>query len=98
MHEMPPELLARAASELAKNEQRRSQRSTLRNSLPGVVFRWGHCQVLFVSQCNVCEQPSANPVSRDTCTRELPPEFVTGAAELAKNEQRRSQHRKWGDW
>src|SRR5210317_660541 len=49
----------------------------LRNSLPGVVFRWGHCQVLFVSQCNVYEQPLANPVSHDTCTRELPPEFVT---------------------
>ena len=88
--ELPPEFVTRAA-ELAKNEQRRSQRSTLRNSLPGVVFRWGHCQVLFVSQCNVCEQPSANPVSHDTCTRELPPEFVTRAAELAKNEQRRSQ-------
>ena len=75
-----------------KNDQHRSQRSTLRNSLPGVGFRWGHCQVLFVSQCNVCKQPSANPVSHDTCTRELPPEFVTQAAKLAKNEQRRSQH------
>ena len=84
--ELLPEFVTRAA-ELAKNEQRRSQRSTLQNSLPGVGFRWGHCQVLFVSQCNVCAQPSANPVSHDTCTRELLPEFVTRAAELAKNEQ-----------
>ena len=77
--------------EQAKNEQRRSQRSTLRNSLPGIGFRWGHCQVLFVSQHNTFKQPSANPVSHDTCTRELPPAFVTRATEQAKNEQRRSQ-------
>ena len=65
--------------EKAKNEQRRSQRSTLRNSLPGIGFRLGHCQVLFVSQHNTFKQPSANPVSHDTCTRELPPTFVTRA-------------------
>ena len=84
--ELPPEFVTRAA-EQAKNERTRSQRSTLRNSLPGIGFRWGHCQVLFVSQHNICKQPSANPVSHDTCTRELPPEFVTRAAEQAKNER-----------
>ena len=88
--ELPPAFVTRA-TEQAKNEQRRSQRSTLRNSLPGIGFRWGHCQVLFVSQHNTFKQPSANPVSHDTCTRELPPAFVTRATEQAKNEQRRSQ-------
>ena len=90
--ELPPEFVTRAAKLAKKYEQHRSQHSTLRNSLPGVGFRLGHCQVLFVFQCNVCEQPSANPVSHDTCTHELPPEFVTRAVELAKNEQRQSQH------
>ena len=76
--ELPPAFVTRA-TEKAKNEQHRSQRSTLRNSLPGIGFRWGHCQVLFVSQHNTFKQPSANPVSHDTCTRELPPTFVTRA-------------------
>src|SRR5210317_1172477 len=64
-----------------------SQRSPLRNSLPVVGFRWGHCQVLFVSQHNIFKQPLANPVSHDTCTRELPPEFVKRAAKQLKIEQ-----------
>ena len=45
-------------------------------SLPGVGFCWGHCQVLFVSQSNVCNVSSANLVSHDTCTREVPPELA----------------------
>ena len=88
--ELPPEFVKRAAEQL-KIEQHWSQRSTLRNSLPGIGFRWGHCQVLFVSQHNTCKQPSANPVSHDTCTRELPPEFVKRAAEQLKIEQHWSQ-------
>ena len=38
----------------------------------GVGFRWGHCQVLVVSQCDVRTVSSVNPVSHDTCTRGLP--------------------------
>ena len=82
--ELPPEFVKRAAEQL-KIEQHWSQRSTLRNSLPGVGFRWGHCQVLFVSQHNTCKQPSANPVSHDTCTRELPPEFAETSGRAAEN-------------
>ena len=88
--ELPQDFVTRSA-EQAKNEQQRSQRSTLRNSLPGCGFRWGHCQVLFVSQCKVYEQPSAKRGTVDTCTRELPQDFVTRSAEQAKNEQQRSQ-------
>ena len=58
--------------------------STLRNSLPGIGFRWGHCRVSFVSQHTICKQPSANTVSHDTRTHELPPEFVTRATDRRK--------------
>ena len=89
--ELPPEFAETSGRAAENREQHWSQRSTLRNSLPGVGFRWGHCQVLFVSQHNICKQPSANPVSHDTCTRELPPEFVKRAAEQLKIEQHWSQ-------
>ena len=61
-------------------------------SVPGVDFCWGDCQVFFVSQSNACNVSSANLVSHNTCTRELPLESAE-LAELAERQLKIKQHR-----